>query len=306
VTAQDLARDVNARLGRDIFVAVTQADVSVEGHIEARRGGGWRAVIVLRDAHGATLGTRELERTDASCATLREPLALVIAVMLDPDASLRPPPADSAPPPPTAPSPTPPSPPPPIVIEKEVPVLVPAPGPPVTVASPPAPTWRLDAGASFTAGFGLLPSPAIGGYAGGLIEPPGLFPLEAFGIAWLDAAVSQSGASGTFSLDMVGAGLCPLHVENGYFRAYGCADGEIGLLTGRVTGQPIDQELLVAGALEGRASVHVAGPFALRIGASLVFPVTRHDFAGGGTGGSVFQIPVVASTVDVGTGVLFP
>ncbi len=54
VSTQDLARDVEARLRRPVFVSPAQADVSVEGHIEPRAPGpGWKATIALRDAKGA-------------------------------------------------------------------------------------------------------------------------------------------------------------------------------------------------------------------------------------------------------------
>ena len=74
-----------------MFVSAAQADVSVEGHIEPKSGGpGFHAVITLRDAKGTLLGTRELSRDEKSCAEVRETIALVIAVMIDPDAMLGP------------------------------------------------------------------------------------------------------------------------------------------------------------------------------------------------------------------------
>ncbi|MBX3210375.1 MAG: hypothetical protein KF764_35410, partial [Labilithrix sp.] len=96
VATQPLARAVEERLGRSVFVSAAEADLSVEGHVEKRTRGassGWHAVITVRDASGATLGTRELDRADASCDAMTEPLALVIAVMIDPDAAMRPKPA---------------------------------------------------------------------------------------------------------------------------------------------------------------------------------------------------------------------
>lgn len=299
VSTQELARDVEARLGRPVFVSAAAADVSVEGRIEPRARGGWHAVIVLRDARGATLGTRDLDRPEPSCSVMREPLALVVAVMIDPDAALARTPAPAPVPAPTpAPAPA------PVIIERPVPVLLPVPAP----TPPEPPTWRLDAGASLAGSAGLLPAPGFGAYAGGLLEPPGFIPLEAFGVAWLDTSVNRSGASGTFSLDAVGGGLCPLHLQTGALRAYACLDGEVGLSTGRVAGSPIDRELFVAGALEGRASLRIAGPFALRAGVSFVVPALRHDFTGQGTAGSVdlFRMSPVAGMADLGLGVLFP
>ena len=61
----DLARDVETRLGHPVFVSAAQADLSVEGRIEPAKGGpGWHAILVLRDAAGATLGTREITRNE--------------------------------------------------------------------------------------------------------------------------------------------------------------------------------------------------------------------------------------------------
>ncbi|MEO8877528.1 MAG: hypothetical protein ABI461_18175, partial [Polyangiaceae bacterium] len=63
VPTQELAREVEIRLGRPVFVSASQADVSIEGHIDRRASQNhWHATIILRDAKGATLGTRELDR----------------------------------------------------------------------------------------------------------------------------------------------------------------------------------------------------------------------------------------------------
>src|SRR5688500_19747658 len=105
IATQPLARAVEERLGRETFVSAAQADLSVEGRIEKNPKGGWRAVITMRDPKGALLGTREVERDDASCDAMSEPLALIIAVMIDPDAATRPKtePAKSEPTPPSPP-----------------------------------------------------------------------------------------------------------------------------------------------------------------------------------------------------------
>ncbi|HRH01182.1 MAG TPA: hypothetical protein PLR99_33325, partial [Polyangiaceae bacterium] len=89
VATQPLARAVEERLGRTVFVSPADADVSVEGRIE-RRGQGFSATIVLRDAEGKALGTRTLERAEPRCEALTESLVLIIAVMIDPDAALAP------------------------------------------------------------------------------------------------------------------------------------------------------------------------------------------------------------------------
>src|SRR5438067_9881368 len=66
IATQALARSVEERLGRHVFVSAAEADVSVEGRIEKRAAhatSAWHAVITIRDSKGALLGTRELDRT---------------------------------------------------------------------------------------------------------------------------------------------------------------------------------------------------------------------------------------------------
>ena len=69
IATQALARAVEGRLGRKVFVSPAEADVSVEGRAE-KKGQGFSATIVLRDAEGKVLGTRSLEKAGASCDAL--------------------------------------------------------------------------------------------------------------------------------------------------------------------------------------------------------------------------------------------
>jgi hypothetical protein len=295
VSTQDLARQVESRLGRAVFVSASLADVSVEGHIEPSPDGlahrGFRAVITLRDAKGALLGTRELARPEASCDGMREPLALVIAVMIDPDAALAPKPTQ----PPSAPAPLP-EPPPPMVIEKPVYITVPTPAP--------KPVWHIDVGAAAATTLGLVPAPNLGVAASGLLDPPGLFPLEGFGAAWFDDTVHGGGSSASFILAYIGGGLCPLHHTSGRFRLYGCAVGEVGLFSRTVGALSPDTNPYLAGGVEGRVSVRLAGPFALRLGVSGVVPLFRP--ATGVASTDLFRPSVVGGTADLGVGVLLP
>ncbi|HEY1697154.1 MAG TPA: hypothetical protein VGG39_33570 [Polyangiaceae bacterium] len=188
------------------------------------------------------------------------------------------------------------------------PTPAPAPAPTPAPAPPPPPSWSLDVGPSLSFSLGLQPSPSFGATAGGLLEPPGFVPLEIFGTAWLDSTVNRSGASGSFSLDTAGGAICPLRLRTAALRAYGCLDGVVGLVTARVSGLSVDHEPFLAGAVEGRVSLRVAGPFALRAGASALVPVLRHDFTGPGAAGTVdlFRASPVAGAFDLGLGVFFP
>jgi hypothetical protein len=295
VSTQDLARDVEQRLGHPIFVSASEAEVSVEGHIEHEPGAGgprWHAVLVLRDAHGASLGTRELRRDDASCDAMRAPLALVIAIMIDPDAAL----AEHPPAPPAA------TPPQTIVVERPVPVIVRVPEPP-----PPRPAWLLDAGASLIGSVGLLPGPGIGLFGGGILVPPRqFFGAEVYGAAWLDQSVAAGTGTSTFWFGYVGGGFCPLVLHGRRFAGFGCASGQLGYLASYgPSPTPNQTQVHLAAALEMRGTVRIAGPFTARAGAMLVVPLVRNQFVYGDDA-PLFRMAAVAATADLGLGVAFP
>ena len=84
----ELARRVEARLGREVFFSSAVADVAVEGHIGPRRKKGWIAILVISDSDGKILGSRTLETEEADCRSLDEALALVIAVSIYPQSGL--------------------------------------------------------------------------------------------------------------------------------------------------------------------------------------------------------------------------
>src|SRR5277367_3092114 len=114
--SRDLALAVEQRLARTVFVSPAQADVLIDGYITAIPAPDpprFKAHLTLSDAHGAVLGTRELTAPEGGCHAIDEPLALVVALLIDPDAALGP----RKPPPP---------PPPRVVVER---VFVPEPPP---------------------------------------------------------------------------------------------------------------------------------------------------------------------------------
>jgi len=312
VSTQDLARDVEARLGRAVFVSPSRADVSVEGRIE-RSATGFVATITLRDASGALKGTRELRRDGASCDGMREPLALVVSVMIDPDAALRPPPApsaSSAPAPPSASA----APPPPTAAPPPTASAPRPPPPPPEPAKPRAP-FRFDAGASVAGGAGLLPGISLGLGVDGILEPPDFIGLRAFGSVWLDDSVAVPPGAGraTFSLLLAGAGLCPIALRNERVAFYACASGEFGRLTSRGAGfdlaSPDGQSWLFAASVDARVSVRVGGPFVLRAGLSGLAPLVGDRFVARLSSGAeteIFRVSPVAGTGDVGFGVALP
>lgn len=285
VATRDLARDVEQRLGRSVFVSASKADVSVEGHI-APQEAGWRAEITIRDAHGALLGTRELVRDSGACSEMREALALIIAVMIDPDAKL---------------------------IDHPAPAQRPRAEPPQEPR--PAPVgWRIDAAGSGAGSLGLLPNLGVGATASLIAQPPRVpIALEGSGTFWFDNAAHVATGDITFSLLTLSGGLCPLVFNSNRVRAYGCAAGYIGVIRARSTGftvpKPDESRIFLAGALEARFSVRLFGPFAVRAGLAMLVPMIRDKFTylNVNTQETVaFQMSPVAAIGDVGLGVVFP
>jgi hypothetical protein len=290
VATQELARDVETLLGRTVFVSASAADVSVEGRIEPKHGG-FHAVISIRDEKGALLGTREIDG-HAPCSSMREELALIIAVLIDPDAMNHPPAPQPAPTPAPAPPPA--------------PTPTPAPEPPR--APPPKPRWHLDGGASLAGELGLLPHATLGVHVDALLTPPGWIPLEGYGALFPRDSTSQGAGHAGFTLAMVGGGLCPLHFLGERVLLYGCASGIAGILWIDGNGTSTGPSAVLAAELEARLSVHVGGPFVARFGVEGILPILRdNDFysPSGVTAVELYRMTVVAGTVDLGLGFFF-
>lgn len=305
ISTTALARSVEERLRRPVFVSASEANVSVEGLVQpSSKPLGWTATLTLRDASGAQLGTRELHRDGADCRVLDASLSLVIAVMIDPDAK-----PDDTPP---TPAPVPPAPPPTVrtVIQKEL-VLVPVPAPEKPKPKP----WRFDGGAAAALVVGPLPGPAFGVQAHGLLEPPGWPTLEGFGVLYPQSTASASGTTGrtSFLLGALGGGICPLRHHGDRLHAYACVQGQLGVISARgegfATSLATEHRVFVASSLAARATLRLIGPLALRAGIGLAVPWLRHRFVYAdvnGTEHELHRIAPVALQADLGVGVVFP
>ncbi len=316
VPTQELARDVELRLARTVFVSASQADVSIEGRID-RKGAPnhWHATIILRDSKGATVGTRELDRVDASCSGMNEQLALVIAVMIDPDAALahHTSPTPTPNPPPTATTPLPPPPPP---IEQKNPTP-----PPIETTTPEpkhpqkkAEPWFFEASAAAFGEVGMTPNPGFGLGVSTLLEAPHIpIALDGAAAIFFDSTANASGgASTSFTLGYLSGGLCPLRFRNDRVHVFGCLISQLGLLRAESQGfatQTGDKlAFLYNIGLEARASLRIAGPFALRAGVSSVVPLIRFpfDYERGNQRVQIYQVSPLAVTGDLGIGFEFP
>jgi len=294
-----LARAVEERLGRVVFVPARDADVVVEGSIE-RRGGDWRAVLVARDKADHEIGRRALVVSDAgpSCDAMTKPVvdavvdlvpALAIAVGT-------------------------------VEEKKKADALEKAREQRAAAAVTARPRLGLEAGASFTDSVGLMPElTAIGVGFDALVETRRLLGLRGFLSFWADRTARPGD---DFSMALAGGGPCVALVHAQIARASespltlrACVEGELGVLRARSSdafAQVRPSAAVLVNVDAGlRLTIPVTGPFVARGGASLVVPLLRERFIAGsalapGADTEVFRVSPVAMIADVGLGVAFP
>jgi hypothetical protein len=297
ISGPELAVRVEERLGRAVFEDPAHADVAIEGHVEPTENG-WHAVISINDVKGAVVGTRELSSAAASCRDLDAPLVLTIALLVDPNAALAPPPTPPAEVAPPAP-----------------PVATPAPPRQIRpiVRSPEATPWRGFTMIGGGVGAGLLPevAPTLTIRLG--IVAPHVWPIVLDGALFGEehAAAPQNGAPITFSLAWGGVSTCPISLDFGLGGFSACAGVDAGAVSTRGLS---DSTLLSRQRFTASAVVRVATT--LNIGhhfffagvPALVLPFVRDsfDYVENRDREQVFQMSPVAVTVDVGLGFRTP
>lgn len=303
ISTQALARAVEDRLARKVFVSAAEADVSVEGRIEKQKDGRWHASVTLRDAKGEKLGTRDLESEtrDASCASMNEPVALVIAVMIDPDAAMRKRP--EPPPPPPTPSAT---------AEPPPPAPAPAPPPPPAPEPPRADPWRFEGAGVLTMAGGMTPSTAAGGGVEGMISIPGIpIGLRGYGNVFLPTTASKDGAIANYDLLYVGSALCP--TLRGTVNLMACIGGHLGGVRPRAQtrdrGISEDPMPIWNVMLEARIRVPIVAPLAafggLGGGIPLLRPTSEFRRTTGETA-TLYELGSAVFTATLGIGFFFP
>lgn len=87
IDPRTLAERVEAWTG-PVLVAPAESDLSIEGHIDARPEGGFRARITVTREAGAPVGDRILEEQSSDCRAIDAALAFVIALTIDPTMTL--------------------------------------------------------------------------------------------------------------------------------------------------------------------------------------------------------------------------
>ncbi len=291
--------EVERVLAGPTLAPIAQADLVIEGRV-APLATGFETTLTLTLRNGSVLGTRKLVSTESSCAAITREVALVIALMIDPEAALRP-----APRPPPTPDPglSPGAP--------SAPTPCPSPLPPAAFPDKPRP-WSVHFAAGPVVGLGLLPDPGFGVRVRAAITPPGLFPLEIGAELFTPVRAGSESQGVEIRFAQAFGRACPLAVSRGAWDFAGCAGVDLGSVRGAGFGFPVNRAaelLVVAAALGGRLGLHLGGVVVASAGADLAIPFLRGRFfynAAGGEAREAFLTAPVAGTLDLAIGVQLP
>jgi hypothetical protein len=149
-----IARRVVEILGHDPFTG--RETQRIEAFIARRLS--WRMEFRVRTLDGASVGEQSLNDSSEGCATLAEASAVAIALAVNPQVEVPPPPRCELPPTPLPPTPPPPSSPPP---SPPPPSPPPPSSPPPSSPPPPPPADALSVVVRVGVSVGLLPAPAF-------------------------------------------------------------------------------------------------------------------------------------------------
>lgn len=310
IDARTLAQAVERRLGRAAFVPPTRGDVVIEARIEHMQSPeAFRATVTLFDAANARLGVRELQTAGAECRAIDDELELVIALLIDPDATISPATPAPAPAPPLEPAP-------PAPHRDTLSPAPPAPAvPPLRLPPPlePIPPFRLGVAASAVVGLGLVPGPADIGIALHMHLTPRRGPsFELGGAVWASPVVNIVRGAPAFSLAYGSLSVCPLHAARGKSALAAC----LGVMLGSLRVDSVDlpseyrrERLVLDLDLSARLRHRLVGPLFGSVGLGVAVPTLRDIFYltdAAGMRHDVFQASLVAGILDAGLGLELP
>jgi hypothetical protein len=257
----ELARAVEQRLGRAVFVAAAEADILTR--IRAQRSAhGFRIDVQLLDHERRSLGRRRLHTRARHCSALDDALALVVSLAADVSS------APAAAVPGVASSPVP-------LAPLETPIEVPE------STSEPRLGWQVRPGLGVSALSGLLPSLAWGLSAELELRPPRFWPLWLRAAAWRSQRVAAGADRAEFSAQSVELGVCPwiLHWERLESRA--CAQQWLGRVRAKGVGFDRDQSPGVAATLAlglNEMLSYRLGDWLISASGSLLAPLTQRRY----------------------------
>lgn len=294
ISSRALAEAVEARLHRTVFVSAARADVSVEARVShEEEPPGWHAVIVLSAADGTELGQRELTSEEPSCDALSPLLALVISVMIDPDAQLAPeePEEPEEPAHPADPE---------VIVRTE------------RVEVPVVHGWRVELTGGAGAAFGVLPraAPSLSGSI--FFVPPRFLAFEVESVLhpWARAS-GESPAEGVFLMAQVGALVCPLGWRQEDTSVHACAGVQGGVLRIKesgFSGAVTDERFVAHAVVRGRVAYRLSRYFLAWARLGLLVPLRRLHFRYPdmtGTQRTLFEPWPVGGSLELGLALVF-
>ena len=310
-----MARAVEARLGRAVFVSGARAELSIEAHVQ-RTVTAWRVVIDTSDAQGKIVGHREIESQSESCTEAADASVLAIALMIDPDALAAPVPAP-VPAPALTPAPT----------STPAPASTPPPAPTLPRATEPLPAKRpAPPPGPFRGAFalsvpfvvGLLPGVAPGITARFLAVPPGSWlGVELEGSYFFPESTqarteagsgARTEAGSDFSLFSAGASLCAVPRARPGLTLDGCAGGVVGMLRSHAYGFDDlhdGSSLLVNLVGSGQLTFPLWGPLRALTRVDLHVPLQRDRFEANKRAIEVFRVSSLAAALEIGAAIEF-
>lgn len=284
--AAELGARVTARLGRDPFA--TDAARSIEA-VMTRDAKGFAAHIFVRTRGASTGGGRDLSSEAADCHALEDAVTLAVALAIDPEAALHPPPPPAPPiqpPPVQAPLPAC-----PVVPER----VCPPPRAPETPA--PREPDRAQVTTRLVLAFGPLPSPAPGIEVSAVAHLALEGRLSATASAlWLPEQRTSDRRVG-FGLGALSLGACvdPARVDSAWLTLCG------GLLAGSVHAVPYafdptnpGERPFVGARVGARGALRILGPLFVEAGLDAAAPFSHYEFTVRNIGVVFEQTPVFA------------
>lgn len=211
----------------------------VTGSFHPDPGNGWRVDLHFASETGESLGNRSLEIRDAACSALKEPLSLIIALMLEGNA------ADNG---------------------------------PLRLPKPPSPARgdgvagggmvSMSTGAAVSSG--LLPDVGFGATLGVGSRAVAGLPFRLDATFWFPTVKTMAGHGGQFWAVVGGLGFCPSFFQSRYLRAAVCLRMAAGFIHGSGLGltevgdatRPVGEgeaTVTVAMRLSRQAAVYVSG-----------------------------------------------
>lgn len=260
--ASQVQADVASRLGFSPFTAGGGSSASIEVLVTHSKTL-WQAAAVMRGADGALRGSRHVESAAPDCHSLAAAAALAIALMIDPEAGIRPTPSPGAPQPAPAAEPV---------------------APTQPMARPRAPAQRHGARGALAIGAavagGVLPKPAFGPVLRGELELRNRLSVVVAAQFLPEQRLTRAGADAWLGLSLGSVGPC-YRVELGeHWAVASCASFLLGSLSLSIASPEAVQAgprawLGVACGL--RLSVR-AGALELTLGGDALAHLVRHNY----------------------------